>query len=66
MWDGSRFIWVGYEGVYTSADGLNWTKVYSVSTAPLISVAGNGEQMVAVGLGVILTSAMASPGHLAY
>ncbi len=58
IWDGKMFVAVGVEGdIFTSVNGINWTKKNSYSKSTLHSVIWTGTQYVAVGeSSCILTS----------
>ena len=49
--NGSRFVAVGFGGIYTSTDGSTWTKATSPSTSPLNAVHWDGSHFIAGGWG---------------
>lgn len=58
VWDGTRYLAVGKNGVIASSNGANWTIQESVSIQHLYGIAYNGTRYVAVGKdGIVLSSA---------
>jgi len=54
--DAERLIVVGEGGVYTSLNGLAWTKQDSAASYGLTSVVAGDDAVIAVGYGVLLSS----------
>lgn len=58
-WDGTNFVGTGGNRVFTSADGLSWSRVILTNspTPGLFDIAWDGSQYIAIGsLGTIYTS----------
>ncbi len=59
-WSGTQYVAVGGSGnsgtIFTSPDGITWTREAAGTTNTLYGVAWSGTKFVVVGNGTILTS----------